>query len=116
MMSPQGYPQTQQSPAYQGYGTSSPAPSERRPSRQGSHPSAQQTDPGGRQGAAAAAAAAMVAAAHSAQPMTPQAAPRNPTPSYYPPSNPQTTRPQYNMQGGEMYPQNMGFPRMPHPG
>nr|XP_018669792.1 AT-rich interactive domain-containing protein 1A-like [Ciona intestinalis] len=140
MMSPHGYTQAQQSPVYQGvpyyegshqhtvqdiilagYNTSSPAPSERRPSRQGSHPSAQQTDQGGRQGAAAAAAAAMVAAAHSAQPMS-QPAPRNPTPTYYPPGPPtsqpqQAPRPHYNLQqGGEMYQQNMGFPRMPHPG
>ncbi|XP_078493249.1 AT-rich interactive domain-containing protein 1A-like isoform X3 [Ciona intestinalis] len=136
MMSPHGYTQAQQSPVYQGvpyyegshqhtaqagYNTSSPAPSERRPSRQGSHPSAQQTDQGGRQGAAAAAAAAMVAAAHSAQPMT-QPAPRNPTPTYYPPGAPtsqpqQAPRPHYNLQqGGEMYQQSMGFPRMPHPG
>ncbi|XP_076818365.1 AT-rich interactive domain-containing protein 1A-like isoform X2 [Clavelina lepadiformis] len=112
----QNFP-SQQSPAYQqpGYNESSPAPAERRPSRQGSHPSAAlMSEQQSRQGAAAAAHAAMVAAAHTAQPGS-TSGQKNPTGGYYPQHQPRPPHSNYsNVQpGSDQYHQTMGYPRMP---
>lgn len=133
-MSPQiSYSQAAPTQVYQqpphGY-NSSPAPTERRLSRQGPsgpHTPGQPTSE--RQGAAAAAAAAMAAAAHSAQPGTtpttkPQAVPyyhQNP-PAQVQAQQPQTRPPYHGNNDSHaatpndtnMYPG--AYSRMPHPG